>query len=636
MISDRVVFNLSRSLDRFMRLQTQMSSGRRINKPSDDPIGTQKDLRYRNVLTEIAQYKKNITSASNLLATYDNILGSMKDILSSAKELAISLANDTFDATARTAGATEAESLFDQIISLSNSKLENRYIFSGFRTDTEAFSAGAIGVEYLGDNGSFEVEIEAASKVAINLIGSDVLLGQMITLGENADLKVGIDGNTLLTELNMGAGVELVPGTFQVTDNNLGLSLTVDVSTAVTVNDVIALINNQLAAGGISNLTVDLGLEGNNLRWETVNNGLISLNTPLSNLNAGAGVDMTHGKILIHDAADTINVEIDLTSAANIGDVINAINTTLAANGVNNVTATINAAGTGIDMTDTNGVPLGLTVDDVSETSKTASDLGIIGDINPTLSGWDLNPELDFSVGEAAAGQTTGADLGLLGDFSLGRTGDALTPIIMDTTPLALLNNGMGLDLGQIRISQGSRYILFDAGSSTYSTVGDLIDALNASGLDIAASINDDLTGIQIASTSTVESLKIEEVGDGATAHNLGIFGSPDILGSMMILIDALQNNDRDITGQIIGNLDEGIQELLNHRASVGAKVIRMETVDSRLTDLDVNFTKLLSEVEDADLTKLVTDLAMQENSYQAALIASAKIIQPTLMDFLR
>ena len=44
---------------------------------------------------------------------------------------------------------------------------------------------------------------------------------------------------------------------------------------------------------------------------------------------------------------------------------------------------------------------------------------------------------------------------------------------------------------------------------------------------------------------------------------------------------------------------------------------------------------ELLSEVEDADLTELVTQLAMQETSYQSALIASSKIIQPSLLDFL-
>jgi flagellar hook-associated protein 3 FlgL len=100
-------------------------------------------------------------------------------------------------------------------------------------------------------------------------------------------------------------------------------------------------------------------------------------------------------------------------------------------------------------------------------------------------------------------------------------------------------------------------------------------------------------------------------------------------------LIKALNNDDREVVGQLIENLTDGMQELLNQRASVGAMVNRLETTDSRLNDLNYSFKSLLSEVEDADLTQLVTDLATQENSYNAALVAAAKIIQPSLLDFL-
>ncbi|RKX29399.1 MAG: flagellar hook-associated protein 3, partial [Candidatus Zixiibacteriota bacterium] len=262
MISDQVVANLNRSLTRYLRLEQSMSSGRRINKPSDDPIGTQKDLRYRTVLSEIDQYKSNISNAANLLATYDNILGNMSDIISSAQELAVSLSNDTFDANARESAANEAQSLLEQMIDLANSKIDSRYIFSGYRTNVQSFQMGAAGVTYRGDNGIIATEIEAGTNVGINLIGSDVLLSQLAPLGENADLNAGLDGNTLLSELNLGEGVDLSTGTFQVTDNNSGLNVTVDISGAVTVDDALTLINNQLTAAGITNLTVGLGAEG--------------------------------------------------------------------------------------------------------------------------------------------------------------------------------------------------------------------------------------------------------------------------------------------------------------------------------------------------------------------------------------
>lgn len=635
MISNQVSFSLGRSLDRFMRLQSMLSSGRRINQPSDDPIGTQKDLAYRKVLTDISQFQKNISSGLNVMSSYDNILGNIKNMVSSAYETAVSLSNDTYDATARIGAANEVESLFNQIIDLGNSQIEGRYILSGFRTKTKTLMVSASGVDYQGDAGKIEIESEASSRIDINMIGSEVLFGPLSILGEKQSLKVGVAADTLLSDLHLGDGMDLSPGRFQVVDNNLGINVAVDISTATTLGDVVTAVNTQLAAAGITNLQVDFGADGNNLRWVTTNTGQLSAATELSNLNAGNGVNLSTGKIWIHNADDSISVEVDISNAVNIGDVVTTINNSLAAAGISNVAAAINPAGTGLQISDTNGVPLNLRVDDVSSASSTAADLGLVGFVNPLLTGQALNPRLDFSITEAAAGETTATDLGIIGDITGDKAGNGLTPRILGTTPLSRLNNGRGFDLGEIKISQGRRMAYLNLGNSAYSTVGDIIAAINNCGLDVEASINSTGEGIQIKSLNSNSSLIIEEVGTGRTAHNLGIFGSPDLLGSMIVLERALRNDDREVVGQLIENLNLGMQSLLSNRATVGAKVNRLETTSSRLTDLNYNFTKLLSEVEDADMTKLVSDLATQENSYKAALIASAKVVQPSLLDFL-
>ena len=85
MMADLVVFNAQRSLDRFVKMQTQMSSGRRINKPSDDPLGILHDLGYRSELSKIAQYQKNIAAALNWQQTYDSVLAELKNLMSNAK-----------------------------------------------------------------------------------------------------------------------------------------------------------------------------------------------------------------------------------------------------------------------------------------------------------------------------------------------------------------------------------------------------------------------------------------------------------------------------------------------------------------------------------------------------------------------
>ena len=78
MMNNQVVFNLQRSLQSFMNLQTQMSSGKRINKPSDDPVGTLRDLDYRTELSKISQYQDNVSQGQNWLANYDGIYASFR------------------------------------------------------------------------------------------------------------------------------------------------------------------------------------------------------------------------------------------------------------------------------------------------------------------------------------------------------------------------------------------------------------------------------------------------------------------------------------------------------------------------------------------------------------------------------
>ena len=93
MMVGRVVFNMQRSLGRLLDMQSHLSSGRRIETASDDPIGTLRDLNYRTELARNEQYLKNITKAQNRMQNYDFILGELKDLVTTSKELAILMAN---------------------------------------------------------------------------------------------------------------------------------------------------------------------------------------------------------------------------------------------------------------------------------------------------------------------------------------------------------------------------------------------------------------------------------------------------------------------------------------------------------------------------------------------------------------
>lgn len=88
-------------------------------------------------------------------------------------------------------------------------------------------------------------------------------------------------------------------------------------------------------------------------------------------------------------------------------------------------------------------------------------------------------------------------------------------------------------------------------------------------------------------------------------------------------------------TGNELEGIDIRMSELLAKQATLGARINRMETQESHLTDMEEAYTAILAKVEDADMAQIIMKLQLQENVYRAALSAGARIIQPTLLDFL-
>lgn len=116
------------------------------------------------------------------------------------------------------------------------------------------------------------------------------------------------------------------------------------------------------------------------------------------------------------------------------------------------------------------------------------------------------------------------------------------------------------------------------------------------------------------------------------------IFNFPNNANNMFKVLDQVitkLNNGESAAG-FLSPVETQFNNLLTERASLGAKVNRIELIKERLETADVNITALMSKNEDADMSEVITDLKMQENIHSAALGAGARIIQPTLLDFLR
>lgn len=117
---------------------------------------------------------------------------------------------------------------------------------------------------------------------------------------------------------------------------------------------------------------------------------------------------------------------------------------------------------------------------------------------------------------------------------------------------------------------------------------------------------------------------------DDGTVTREGVFTLLDNL------VDDIRNGKLDEISAALSKIDGKMNDMLTARSVIGAKSNRLELQRSRLESTGISFTGLLANNEDADLAEVIMNLKMQENVYRASLAAGARIIQPSLVDFLR
>ena len=108
------------------------------------------------------------------------------------------------------------------------------------------------------------------------------------------------------------------------------------------------------------------------------------------------------------------------------------------------------------------------------------------------------------------------------------------------------------------------------------------------------------------------------------------------IFQTLSAFVSHLNNNQQTLINQDISALDTQLQNVIAVRADVGARSNRMETIQTQLDATNTQLTSNLSAIQDTDVSKVVIDLNNQENVYRAALSVGARIIQPSLIDFMR
>jgi len=182
-------------------LNKQLSTGKRVNAPSDDPVNAATILSSKSVLSSLDQFQRNIESGYTSLNLSEKALAGVKDVLTSIKEIAVSSATGTADAASRANSAKVVSNLYDELVNMANMEIDGNYLFSGFKTDTPAFSATGV---FQGDANKRELRIGAASSVTIGVNGGEVFKG----VGGGVDIFQTVSDLITALEANDTTGIE--------------------------------------------------------------------------------------------------------------------------------------------------------------------------------------------------------------------------------------------------------------------------------------------------------------------------------------------------------------------------------------------------------------------------------------------
>ncbi len=188
LVKKTVLSNIQRNLGQMEKLQNMLSSGKLLNKPSDDPIKVARVMSHNTALARNEQYQKNINAAKSWMSTTEVSLQSINEVLQRSLELAHAGASGTMSDSARGAIAMEIDELLGVLVQVGNASYEGRYIFSGFQTGTAPFSrdkellagGGGTSIVYHGDQGNISWEVAPNVTIPGNINGSELFLESAI------------------------------------------------------------------------------------------------------------------------------------------------------------------------------------------------------------------------------------------------------------------------------------------------------------------------------------------------------------------------------------------------------------------------------------------------------------------------
>lgn len=497
-------------LDLF-RLQTQVSTGRRILRPSEDAQAALRAIALQRTIQRKEQSSRNLSGSRSVLAVAGTALNSVGDTLRDVRGVALEAVSNLTSAESRQAAIAQIDAAMSALLTSGNANYNGRYLFAGSTTSTIPYSQSGEFVTFNGNEKSLQNYVDLEQLLTTNLPGTEVFGGIAGEVRGTADLNPQLTRDTLLTAVNGGVGINTNAAiSISVTNGPLTTSSIVDLSGAVTIGDVIRRIEANPPAGGanIQVEIVDNGLTVNTtagtIRISEVSGGRaareLGILSPTSAVPTASvvGTDLDpiiRKTTLLSDlfgikargrlVAANANNDIALTATVNGAD-LNGVRVVYAAGGV---------AGSEVATYDSGTKTLTVQIQDGESTANDViAAINAEGTFTATLDGRDTT-----SFDLAGTGNVNANDFGIVTD---GGSGESL-----DTASGLVLTNG-------------GETVTVDLNGA--ETVEDLLNSITGARVGLVAEINDEQNGIDVRSLLSGADFTIGENG-GTTATQLGI-----------------------------------------------------------------------------------------------------------------
>lgn len=600
------LYNLQDTQSRLMELNTKASSQKRITKPSDDPVGTARVLNYRGSLSAIDQYRSNIDTAKGWLGLADESMLQASTIMTKLKGLAEQGATGSMTASDRQATSYEVRQLFSQLVNLANTRYEGKSIFGGQKFEQSAYEEALMAYDQ--DGRSLGLASGASSRsIVVQFVGA---AGTTAVVGsDDVQYRYSSDGGTTWSEVKT-----LAAGSGSLDLGGVGVSL----PSGYTV-DLSPVTNTKMSQGSWLTVAPTAVYQGDHQSQSAVvyNGGSAAITAlPLGGFERDVRVRVTAAgatpggppatfaaEYSLDDGATWTGVTVDNSTAVPVvrtpfggvrlsgSDTLDGLDFTVRSGsiGVVQMGATVNAEGQGLFGSD------------VMVRIDEAIDLGTGGTVRYSYS---TDGGVNWSGGHTAPNSAAPAD--------------PLDPV------------------GQVELLvPGGKLVLSGRGTPPAESVSLAADA---------QFVIHPQTAAHMVEISAGEYVQLNNIGSevfggfyeyGTEPVFAGSEQGRNILVTVGKLVAALENNDQQGCAQALEGLKTGQEYFVTQLASVGARENRLEVADSVLSGLKLNETERMSNIEDADLATLLTELANQQLSYEAVLKSSSMIMKMSLVNYL-